>query len=129
MNFQIPHPRSYFVCVKVKDVNVMGKKTKKSKEGDGSINRGNKKLTQGQLATANAMAGALAGCIARFVVGPLDVLKIRFQVQLEPIATSGVKSKYTSLHQALVTIVKEEGIRVRIHFYYSFKPPQFKPPS
>jgi solute carrier family 25 thiamine pyrophosphate transporter 19 len=107
----------------------MGKKTKKSKEGDGSINRGNKKLTQGQLATANAMAGALAGCIARFVVGPLDVLKIRFQVQLEPIATSGVKSKYTSLHQALVTIVKEEGIRVRIHFYYSFKPPQFKPPS
>jgi len=48
-------------------------------------------------------------------VGPLDVMKIRFQVQLEPIARAlPGKSKYTSLRQALATIVKEEGIQVGI---------------
>lgn len=71
-------------------------------------------------ALLDATAGALAGVIARFVVGPLDVLKIRFQVQLEPIARSqGAKStsqlsmgsKYTGMRQALVTIVREEGIQ------------------
>lgn len=72
-------------------------------------------------AVLDATAGALAGAIAQFVVGPLDVLKIRFQVQLEPIARSqGAKStsqlsmgsKYTGMRQALATIVKEEGIQV-----------------
>lgn len=60
----------------------------------------------------SATAGALAGAVARFVVGPLDVIKIRFQIQLEPIA-QGVahKSKYTSLRQAILTIIKEEGIQ------------------
>ncbi|KAI3429728.1 hypothetical protein D9Q98_010043 [Chlorella vulgaris] len=58
-----------------------------------------------------AAAGALAGVVARFVVGPLDVLKIRFQVQLEPIGLGGLPSKYTSMRQALVTIVKEEGVK------------------
>ncbi len=67
----------------------------------------------------DATAGAIAGCAARFVVGPLDVIKIRFQVQLEPIAKRAVgldptslASKYTGLRQALTTIVKEEGIKV-----------------
>jgi len=70
----------------------------------------------------DATAGALAGCVARFVVGPLDVIKIRFQVQLEPIARAaggvsqlGVASKYTGLKQALVTIVREEGIQASSH--------------
>ena len=48
-----------------------------------------------------------------------DVMKIRFQVQLEPICETGdaiirhqhLHSKYTSLHQAFVTILKEEGVR------------------
>lgn len=66
-------------------------------------------------AVLHATAGAIAGAISRFVVGPLDVLKIRFQVQLEPIASSrgaaAMPSHYTSIHQALVTIVKEEGVR------------------
>ena len=63
----------------------------------------------------SAAAGALAGAVARFVVGPLDVVKIRLQVQIEPIARSGITtSKYTSLRQALTTIVKEEGIQVSI---------------
>ena len=64
-------------------------------------------------AKLTATAGALAGVVARFVVGPLDVLKIRFQVQLEPIAAGAMPAHYTSLRQALVTIVKEEGVKVR----------------
>lgn len=60
----------------------------------------------------DATAGAIAGCIARFVVGPLDVIKIRFQVQLEPLAPKSV-SKYTGFTQALTTIFKEEGVQAR----------------
>ena len=61
----------------------------------------------------SATAGALAGAVARFVVGPLDVIKIRFQVQIESIGTQASHSKYKSLRQAFKTIVKEEGIQVR----------------
>ena len=75
----------------------------------------------------DATAGAIAGCAARFVVGPLDVIKIRFQVQLEPIAKraagidpTSLTSKYTGLRQALSTIVKEEGIPVSSHSYPIF---------
>eukprot|EP00798_Chlamydomonas_sp_ICE-L_P008234 gene8234-1500_t len=59
----------------------------------------------------DAGAGALAGCVARFMVSPLDVIKIRFQVQLEPISMSMAGSKYTGFFQALKTIFKEEGIQ------------------
>ncbi|KAG2497711.1 hypothetical protein HYH03_004448 [Edaphochlamys debaryana] len=67
----------------------------------------------------DASAGAIAGAIARFLTGPLDVVKIRFQVQLEPIAGAQAqaqreglrRSKYTGFGQALTTIVREEGIQ------------------
>ncbi|WIA39300.1 hypothetical protein OEZ86_005417 [Tetradesmus obliquus] len=50
------------------------------------------------------------------MVGPLDVVKIRFQVQLEPIsmqhtARTKLPSHYTGFLNAFKTIVKEEGIR------------------
>lgn len=64
----------------------------------------------------DAVAGAIAGCVSRFIVGPLDVIKIRFQVQLEPLASlshPGQASKYTGFVQAFKTILKEEGVRVR----------------
>ena len=68
-----------------------------------------------QHALVSGLAGALSGAISRFVVGPLDVMKIRFQVQLEPISSSAqahrLHSKYTSLRQAFVTIVREEGLQ------------------
>lgn len=72
-------------------------------------------------AILDAIAGALAGAVARMVVGPLDVLKIRFQVQLEPIARAqggqlSAASKYTGFKQALMTIAREEGIQVLCSF-------------
>lgn len=67
----------------------------------------------------HAMAGGLAGAVSRLVVGPLDVVKIRMQVQLEPIAR-GAHSKYSGVVQALSTIVKEEGVQVRSECSASF---------
>ena len=65
-------------------------------------------------AAADAVAGAVSGAVARVVIGPLDVLKIRFQVQLEPISRAVLPgqqiSKYTSIWQALLLILKEEGV-------------------
>lgn len=69
-------------------------------------------------AALDATAGAIAGCVQRFVVAPLDVIKIRMQVQVEPIArlasaSAATPSKYTSVLQAAATILREEGIPVR----------------
>lgn len=64
-----------------------------------------------------AAAGALSGAISRFLVGPLDVVKIRFQVQLEPIglqqaAAAPRPPHYHGFLHAFRTIVAEEGIKV-----------------
>lgn len=70
----------------------------------------------------DALAGALAGAASRFATGPFDVLKIRFQVQVEPITSrqspgassaEAVVSKYTGIKQAARLIVREEGVPVR----------------
>ncbi|XP_013198490.2 mitochondrial thiamine pyrophosphate carrier [Amyelois transitella] len=54
-----------------------------------------------------AIAGGAAGAFTRAVAQPLDVLKIRFQLQLEPLKNG---SKYSSIMQATTSIIKEEGI-------------------
>ncbi|XP_011504841.1 PREDICTED: mitochondrial thiamine pyrophosphate carrier [Ceratosolen solmsi marchali] len=56
-----------------------------------------------------AIAGAASGCITRFICQPLDVVKIRFQLQVEPIKSSST-SKYHSMSQTIVLITKEENI-------------------
>jgi solute carrier family 25 thiamine pyrophosphate transporter 19 len=65
----------------------------------------------------DAAAGALSGAISRFLVGPLDVVKIRFQVQLEPIGLETALTRrpphYHGFLHAFRTIVAEEGIKVR----------------
>uniref|UniRef100_A0A0N5APE0 Mitochondrial thiamine pyrophosphate carrier n=1 Tax=Syphacia muris TaxID=451379 RepID=A0A0N5APE0_9BILA len=54
-------------------------------------------------------AGILSGIATRCIIQPLDVLKIRFQLQEE--AIHGLKmGKYKGIHQAIMLIFKEEGI-------------------
>ncbi|XP_023946950.1 mitochondrial thiamine pyrophosphate carrier-like [Bicyclus anynana] len=55
----------------------------------------------------SAIAGGVSGAVTRAIAQPLDVLKIRFQLQLEPIERG---SKYSSLLQAVGSIVREEGV-------------------
>ncbi|KRT78680.1 mitochondrial carrier protein [Oryctes borbonicus] len=57
-----------------------------------------------------AVAGAVSGFVTRAVCQPLDVLKIRLQLQVEPISQTSI-SKYRSILQACILIRNEEGIR------------------
>uniref|UniRef100_A0A5S6QR53 Mitochondrial thiamine pyrophosphate carrier n=1 Tax=Trichuris muris TaxID=70415 RepID=A0A5S6QR53_TRIMR len=57
----------------------------------------------------HSIAGSVSGAITRAISQPFDVLKIRFQLQLEPIKRASERSKYRDLLQAVSTIVKEEG--------------------
>ena len=54
-------------------------------------------------------AGAVSGVFTRFLCQPFDVIKIRFQLQIEPINTKSMVSKYRSMPQCVRTIVMEEG--------------------
>lgn len=66
-------------------------------------------------------AGALSSFITRALCQPFDVLKIRFQLQVEPIKKK-VSSKYQSLPQALFVIYKDEGIKA---FWKGHVPAQY----
>ncbi|XP_065350398.1 mitochondrial thiamine pyrophosphate carrier-like [Cloeon dipterum] len=64
-------------------------------------------LTGSQL----GIAGATSGAVSRALTQPLDVLKIRFQLQVEPTAgRETAKSKYRGVLQATRLVVKEEGV-------------------
>ncbi|KAK9734332.1 hypothetical protein RND81_04G132300 [Saponaria officinalis] len=70
-----------------------------------------------QRALIDASAGAISGAISRTVTSPLDVIKIRFQVQLEPTTSWALlhknlyaPSKYTGMLQASKDIFREEGL-------------------
>ncbi|XP_063920061.1 mitochondrial thiamine pyrophosphate carrier-like isoform X1 [Zophobas morio] len=56
------------------------------------------------------IAGAGSGVITRMITQPLDVLKIRFQLQVEPILRSS-SSKYHSVFHATKLIIQEEGVK------------------
>ena len=53
-----------------------------------------------------AIAGLLTGTVTRSIIQPLDVFKIRYQLQVETRADA----KYQNIRRAFVTIFKEEGI-------------------
>lgn len=57
------------------------------------------------------LAGGCSGFFTRALTQPLDCIKVRHQLQLEPIRKDGHGAKYTSTLQTLVMIFKEEGIR------------------
>jgi solute carrier family 25 thiamine pyrophosphate transporter 19 len=56
------------------------------------------------------VAGTVSGALTRLFTCPLDVLKIRFQLQLEPIKHSSHTSKYRGVLDSVRTILKEEGV-------------------
>ncbi|GAA47751.1 Mitochondrial thiamine pyrophosphate carrier [Clonorchis sinensis] len=56
------------------------------------------------------LAGSLSGFSVRLLTQPFDVLKIRFQLQVEPIKRLSPASYYSSLPQAFCRIFREEGI-------------------
>ena len=56
------------------------------------------------------MAGFSSGCMTRFLCHPLDVLKIRFQLQIEPISKASANSKYRTVTQTFSCIVREESL-------------------
>lgn len=56
------------------------------------------------------IAGGVSGFITRALTQPLDCIKVRHQLQVEPIQKNA-KSKYTSTAQTFMLIYREEGIR------------------
>lgn len=57
----------------------------------------------------SAVSGGLSGALTRSICQPLDVLKIRFQLQVEN-DRSG--AKYRSIFQAVKLMYREEGLRI-----------------
>ncbi|KAG1144458.1 hypothetical protein G6F37_006278 [Rhizopus arrhizus] len=58
-------------------------------------------------ASETAICGGIAGITTRFAISPLDVIKIRLQVQ----STRSQNIKYNGISQTFKTIIQEEGIR------------------
>lgn len=56
------------------------------------------------------LAGGISGFFTRALTQPLDCIKVRHQLQLEPIKKN-TGAKYTSTFQTFVMVFKEEGIR------------------
>lgn len=54
--------------------------------------------------------GAATSIFSRFLVQPLDVVKIRFQLQHEAISKNSIDSKYYGVRHCLSTVFKEEGL-------------------
>ncbi|KAF2281336.1 mitochondrial carrier [Westerdykella ornata] len=62
------------------------------------------------------IAGAIAGLVSRFVIAPLDVIKIRLQLQVhslsDPLSVHGIKGPiYRGTLGTFKDIVRDEGIR------------------
>lgn len=57
----------------------------------------------------SAVSGGLSGAMTRSICQPLDVLKIRFQLQVE---NDGGGAKYRSIFQAVKLMYREEGLKI-----------------
>lgn len=69
-----------------------------------------------------ALAGSAAGMVTRALCSPFDVLKIRFQLQIEQISSTAKEGKYKGLFQAARCIFSEEGLAA---FWKGHVPAQF----
>ncbi|XP_029946271.1 mitochondrial thiamine pyrophosphate carrier [Salarias fasciatus] len=57
-----------------------------------------------------AFAGSAAGMVTRALCSPFDILKIRFQLQIERVSSTTPEGKYRGLFQATRCIHSEEGL-------------------
>ncbi|XP_030064147.1 MIF4G domain-containing protein isoform X2 [Microcaecilia unicolor] len=57
-----------------------------------------------------AAAGSLSGLVTRALISPFDVIKIRFQLQIEQLSPQNPQAKYHGMLQATKVILKEEGL-------------------
>lgn len=57
-----------------------------------------------------ALAGSAAGMVTRALISPLDVVKIRFQLQIEQVSPRNPQGKYWGIWQATRCIFREEGL-------------------
>ncbi|TKR86867.1 hypothetical protein L596_011374 [Steinernema carpocapsae] len=73
----------------------------------------NKKLSSADrdlTSSEHSQAGLVSGILSRACIQPLDVLKIRFQLQEEPLR-GHTRGKYYGVFQAISLICREEGVR------------------
>ncbi|KAM4717324.1 mitochondrial thiamine pyrophosphate carrier isoform 1-T4 [Anableps anableps] len=57
-----------------------------------------------------ALAGSAAGMVTRALISPFDVIKIRFQLQIERVSSRRPEGKYWGIFQASRSIYSEEGL-------------------
>lgn len=57
-----------------------------------------------------ALAGSLSGFVTRAIISPFDIIKIRFQLQIERVSRRQPQGKYSGLFQAWRCIHSEEGV-------------------
>ncbi|KAM6905098.1 mitochondrial thiamine pyrophosphate carrier isoform 1-T1 [Xenentodon cancila] len=57
-----------------------------------------------------ALAGSASGMVTRALISPFDVIKIRFQLQIEHVSSRRPEGKYSGLFQASRCIYSEEGL-------------------
>ncbi|KAK0675519.1 TPC protein, partial [Pygoscelis papua] len=69
-----------------------------------------------------AAAGSASGLVTRVLVSPLDVIKIRFQLQIEQLSSRNPGAKYHGILQAVQCIFQEEGL---VAFWKGHVPAQF----
>ncbi|KAG8222895.1 hypothetical protein J437_LFUL003540 [Ladona fulva] len=68
--------------------------------------------TKNATKTQHTVAGAVSGVFTRAVCQPLDVIKIRFQLQWEPLSRNAPnRGLYTGVVQATGKILKDEGVK------------------
>ncbi|KAM6050816.1 mitochondrial thiamine pyrophosphate carrier isoform 1-T2 [Chlamydotis macqueenii] len=69
-----------------------------------------------------AAAGSASGLVTRVIISPLDVIKIRFQLQIEQLSSRNPGAKYHGILQAVQRIFQEEGL---VAFWKGHVPAQF----
>ncbi|XP_065503862.1 mitochondrial thiamine pyrophosphate carrier isoform X2 [Caloenas nicobarica] len=69
-----------------------------------------------------AVAGSASGFVTRVLISPLDVIKIRFQLQIEQLSSRTPGAKYHGILQAVQCIFQEEGLGA---FWKGHVPAQF----